>query len=162
MLRFTLTLALAAAALVLTPTVGCGLEEEEWLFGEPEMREAVAGDWVGTLSSDGSGLQLHLEQATVETQRSGLCGSRSFVAPAAACIAVTEMPLTGRISTDDGRYQDVPVTGRFTVTGAAMEYGWLELDFGDALLEAAWEKGTLGEGSLSQGEQREELTLRRP
>ena len=59
------------------------------------------------------------------------------MAPAAACIAVTVMPLHGRFSTDDGRFQDVPVTGSFVVTGAGMDYGWLELDFGDASLEAA-------------------------
>ena len=162
MLRTTLTLALAASALLFVPWTGCGVEDDEFLFGEPEMRQAVVGDWLGTLSPSGTGLHLSLEQATVETRRSGLCGNRSFVRPAAACIAVTEMPLTGRVSTDDGRFQDVPVRGTFVVTGAALTYGWLELDLGGAVLEAAWEEGAMGEASLSQGDRRDEVTLRRP
>lgn len=116
--------------------VGCGGSadsgEEDFAFGESELVRAGTGTWSGTATINGQvqAFTLTLEQASdaqgqaLRTVGQGLCGSRSFVRPAAACIAVSTLPVVGTLTL--GQEQEA-VRGALRVYGATFEQGELSI-----------------------------------
>jgi hypothetical protein len=105
-----LLLGVFGVALVINPYLACSSSsEDEFKYSESEMKSAVLGEWEGTASLNGESVafSLTLEQASNESKTqsaprvSPQCGSRSFVKPAAACVSMSEMPLTGTITSEN-------------------------------------------------------------
>jgi hypothetical protein len=134
---------------------------------------AVAGTWEGTISASGqpqASFTMTLEQATdarsqaLRTVGQGLCGSRSFVKGASACVAETTMPVTGTITLDLDGAQPQPISGTFRVIGAEFNGGFLSLQRADGVVmgislrpdSSAPDPGGLSNGALGS------WTLMRP
>lgn len=120
--------------------LGCGDngEEDYYRFEAEEMRAVVVGTWDGTITHQGEepvAFTLTLSQSTsattqqgLEERRQGLCGDRSFIAPASACLATSTMPLDGVLTIGE---QDYPISSTFTVYGAELQSGDLDIRTAD-------------------------------
>jgi hypothetical protein len=166
-------------ALVVNPAyfMGCGSsvssQEEDFEFGERELVSAVAGTWEGTITASGqpqASFTMTLEQATdarsqaLRTVGQGLCGSRSFVKGASACIAVTTMPVIGTITLDLDGAQPQPLSGTLSVYGATFEQGELSLKRADGVtmnISLRPDRDPTEPGALSSGAEGS-WTLARP
>lgn len=131
-------------------------DEEDFTYGEADMKAAALGDWQGTAEVDGEivAFTLTLEQASAKSSAQSIaappvrpqCGSRSFVKPAAACISISTMPLSGTIASEHSRLNGA-VTGELTayktLDSASLH---IELEDGTRL------SGELDEGAIIDGE----------
>jgi len=109
MIKQWLVLALFSVALVASPYLACShSDENEFSYSEADMKRAVLGTWQGTADIDGETVEfsLVLEQASGKSRTQSVgapptrpqCSSRSFVKPAAACIALSQMPVVGTLT----------------------------------------------------------------
>jgi hypothetical protein len=160
-------LAFATAAFLLNPNA-CSSPDPEYQYGEIEMRAAVEGTWDVTVTTpEGTTAEFSvlLKQGTAfgptassrgATPRSGkgflgvreakACGTRSFVAPAEACIDSSEMPLTVQFLEGDTALGNTPIWdgsggttalfGSFTVHSLIFQQGYLSLTLGSVKLNA--------------------------
>ncbi len=129
-----------ALALVVNPYLACSSsndDDDEFEYTESEMKRAVLGTWEGTASLEGESvsfsLALELAESKSKTQSAPRvtpqCGTRSFVKPAAACISMSEMALTGTITSANPELNG-------TVEGGAHAYLNLEPTELDLVLES--------------------------
>lgn len=176
--------AVCAVVFVVNPAyfMGCGdggsetsEAEDDFTFGESELQSAVVGSWSGEITTDGQavGFTMTLEQDSasrsqaLRTVGQGLCGTRSFVKGAAACVAVTTMPLVGQLTIEGEAAQ--AVYGDVEVYGARFERGQMTLKLADARQLVAFitadgmteMPGTLGRQGGSSGAALPSVTLRR-
>jgi hypothetical protein len=154
----------ALAALILNPMVACqdgGSSEEEYNFGESEMREAVAGTYTGTIQSTGETVVVTVTQAsttgttTPQSVRSLQCGTRSFVKTASACITSTTMPLAAHLSSPNASLGEIDLAGNFDVYGADLTNGSLALNAkAGGRLSATYDKSSEGFGDWTFTDER--------
>jgi hypothetical protein len=173
--------AVCALVFVANPAyfMGCGEgsqpAEEDFTFGEAELQSAAVGAWSGEITTDGQAVSftMTLEQASaangqaLRTVGQGLCGTRSFVKGAAACVAVTTMPLEGQLTIQGQPVK--AVSGQLSVYGDSFEQGELRLKLPDDLTMVvfitadgvAQMAGTLSSPGGSSGAAAPSVTLRR-
>jgi hypothetical protein len=107
-----LLLAVFGVALVANPYLGCSHSgESDFTYAESDMKDAVLGTWQGSAEIDGETVpfSLVLEQASSKSKTQSIsapkvqpqCGSRSFVKAAAACASLSDMPVTGTLSSEN-------------------------------------------------------------
>lgn len=143
--------ALGACFLLNPLALGCGDEAVEgYSFGASEMADVVVGQWSGNLTYEGAEVAytLTLEPAPVDAQQTGslrqhLCGNRTLIASADACIATSQFDVVGELSVGDEQAR--------AVEGSLVAYG-RELDEGELTLYGRGEvwivpmrQGELGE-----------------
>jgi hypothetical protein len=115
-----LAVVVGVGAFAINPGFGCSSAEDEFTYGEEDMRAMALGEWTGTLDT-AQGQQtfsLTLEQAQAASTSQGLadgerrlqCANREFIRPAGACVSVSTMPLVGTVRSESGQY-DGSVTG---------------------------------------------------
>jgi hypothetical protein len=130
-------------------------DESDFTYSEADMRAAVLGDWQGTAELEGetATFTLTLRQASASPAGQGLvappvrpqCGSRTFVAPAAACASISTMRLTGTITSDHPR-----LTG--SVTGELEAFRTLDSSLlGITLPDTAELRGSLERQAIVDG-----------
>lgn len=95
-------------------------EEEDFAYGEADMKAVALGEWQGVAELDGESVAftLTLEQASGKSSTQSVsapgvmpqCGSRSFVKPAAACISRSSMPVVGTLTSNHAELSG-PVVG---------------------------------------------------
>jgi hypothetical protein len=134
------------ALFFLNPALACG-GGPDYDYGAAEMRAAVEGTWLLTLTPEGgtpSEVRLQIEQATAapdaqaaQAARWGLlrqahaCGTRTLVKSAAACGDSTQMPLAVTVVDGDAVFTGAKTTGIFTVYGLTFVIGEVELTLGE-------------------------------
>ena len=150
-------LAIAVAALVffLNPGFGCSSgQEDNYQYGEAEMKTAVEGTWVLTLgASAGSPNEVitvrvaesskaHADNTRTVNHRRGMiraaaaCGTRTLVASAHACIDSSEMPLDVTLVSGPDSYKAVPLSGNLAVHSLIFSQGSFGLSFGTLYVSA--------------------------
>jgi hypothetical protein len=93
-------------ALLVNPYLACSSQSgSDFTYSEDEMKRAVLGTWQGSALIEGETVpfSLTLEQAQNAGKAPGAqpqCASRSFVKPAAACIALSRMPVVGALTSE--------------------------------------------------------------
>jgi len=135
------------ALFFLNPALACGGDEPEFQYGAAEMRAAVEGTWVLTVSLSGGASQtltVAIEQDTKSPAQAshlrarGLlraaqaCGTRSLVKSAGACVDLSQMPLKVTMVSGDAAFQGAALSGMFTVYGLAFSQGEVNLAIADA------------------------------
>ncbi len=105
-------------ALVANPYMGCSHGQSDFDYSEADMQSAVLGTWQGSALLDGQAVpfSLTLEQAREPARPPGAssqCAARSFVKPAAACIALSRMPVVGTLTSENPAFNGA-VDGAFT------------------------------------------------
>jgi hypothetical protein len=148
-------LVLGLLAFVLNPGFACSPGDDGFTYGEQDMRDAVEGPWRVTIDK-GQGpvsFTLRFAQATAPTtaqRREGgatllraahACGTRTFVAGAAACIDLSDLPLAITFVDGDDAYREIAFTGHFQVMSLHFDQGNLELRFGDDWVNASLPRG---------------------
>ena len=139
LLRSVMAAGATAACFLLNPlALGCGDEPVEgYSFGADDMAAVVVGEWSGALSygDDDVTYTLVLEPAPMDTQQTGslrqhLCGNRTLIASADACMATSQFDVVGelRVAGEDAR----------SVEGSLVAYG-PDLDDGELTLYGAGE-----------------------
>jgi hypothetical protein len=150
--RGFLSILLAGLSLAAT---GCGSpdEEEEFSYGEAEMRGVAVGEFTGTMTMSGktaTSLDLTLTQAPPQSQPT--CASRTFgLEP--QCIATSSLVLTGTLTTGDGAHAGTALDGEFMVLGYTMTGGELSLHAGSMSLFIAWDGAAFHDGSVGGPEE---------
>lgn len=152
-------LATLLAALSLA-SIGCGsAEEEEFTYGEADMRGVAVGDFKGTLTMNGkveTTLDLTLTQAPPDKQPT--CESRTFgIEP--LCMGSTSLRLTGTLTTADGAHAATALDGDFSVYGYTFTNGELSLGGTGVTLHATWNGKGFENGSVNVSEQQGTFTL---
>jgi hypothetical protein len=151
-----LLLGVFGVALVVNPYLACkSTDDDEFEYTEAEMKQAVLGTWEGTAELEGESVafSLVLEQASDKSKTQSVsapgvkpqCSSRSFVKPAAACVSMSEMPLTGTITSQNPELNGV-------LDGGAHAYLSLDSISLDLVLESGKTlSGALRDDALSEG-----------
>lgn len=146
-------LAIAAAALgfFLNPGFGCTSgPEDDYQYGEAEMKAAVEGTWVVTLEGSAGApneeitLQVlgpvHAQPyktQTVQEGRRGIirsaaaCGTRTFLSSAHACVDSSRMPLTVAMVSGPESYRDAALSGDLSVFSLVFTRGSFGVTLGD-------------------------------
>jgi len=166
-----LTLAALGLALVVNPYVACSeSSESDFTYSEADMKAALLGSWQGTAELDGvtTPFSLSLEQGSHKTKVRSVsaphvqpqCGGRSFVKPAAACVAETTMPLVGVLSSENPALNG-PVDGYF-VAYRTLEAVELHLALEGVVLFGTIKDQALSEGSIESAPQTGSFSLSRP
>jgi hypothetical protein len=136
----------ATLMFLLNPNLACD-DGPQFQYGETEMRAAVVGNWQVALT-DPTGttqLTLRIEQGAgpqASWRPNGLvrsahaCGTRTFVKSAAACMDISEMPLSVTVVGGNGAYANESWSGKFEVMSLVFSQGQLHLTFGNLRLEA--------------------------
>jgi hypothetical protein len=94
-------------ALLVNPYLGCSTQGgSDFTYSEADMKSVALGTWQGSALLDGEAVPffLTLEQAREGAKAPGSqsqCASRSFVKPAAACTAMTRMPVIGTLTSEN-------------------------------------------------------------
>jgi hypothetical protein len=130
----------------LNPTFACGPAEPQYQYGAAEMRAAVEGNWSFTIMPQDGGAQtqvtVRVEQAATASGQTArapgrafvraayACGSRTLVKSAAACVDISQMPLTLTYVSGDAAFASAALTGTFLVYGTRFDFGNLELMVG--------------------------------
>lgn len=161
-----------AVALVVNPYLACSSSgEEDFTYSEQDMKAAILGDWQGTGDLEGEAvaftLTLTQASATSKTQSISapglkpLCGSRSFVKPAAACTSESVMPLVGTVRSSHPTLNGT-ITGDL-VASRILENAGLRLLLEDGTtLSGSLEGDEVSEGRISAAQQTGAFSLRRP
>jgi hypothetical protein len=135
--------------------VADGGDDSDFTYSEADMRAVVLGDWQGTAELEGetTTFTLRLEQASASPAGQRLvappvrpqCGSRTFVAPAAACVSMSTMALVGTITSNHPRLNG-------SVTGELSAFLTLDSSVLDIVLpERATMNGTLNDQVVGSG-----------
>jgi hypothetical protein len=94
-------------ALIVNPALACSGAKSDFTYSEDEMKRSVLGTWQGTAVLEGETVpfSLTLEQGRGAPAPSAdpQCASRSFVKPAAACLALSRMPVVGLLTSEHPR-----------------------------------------------------------
>lgn len=129
-----IALTFALGAFILNPMVACqSSEDEDFTFGETEMRAIVTGTYSGVVTNTGEAVTITLDEAaaTGTTATQGLyrlqCESRSFIRPAAACAVETRMSLQGEVASEYDAIANGKLAGTFIVGGTKLSNGYVEL-----------------------------------
>lgn len=148
--------AFALAVLILNPMVACqdtSGSDEQYNFGESEMRQTVAGTYTGTVQSTGETVVVTVTQdsttgsTTPQSVRSPQCGTRSFVKTVSACISSTTMTLAAHLSSTHPSLGEIDLTGKFDVYGSELSNGTLMLSETDGgYLSATYDDSLQGFG----------------
>jgi hypothetical protein len=162
----TCLLLFGTAAFLFNPAAcATGGDQDNYQFGDAEMRMAVEGSWRVTVTpSTGTPntFTVRLAQAsgTASVRRSGLvrpamaCGSRTLVRGAAACVDITTMPLTGQVIEGDERTRAASIKGEIMVAGLVFSQAELTVEIGSRkLLGQIWRDGKVTNlyGDLLEG-----------
>lgn len=140
MLKQILVGVIATTALLINPMVACDSSEDEYAFGEADMRAAVKGTYVGQLPATGETITLELDEATVAPSGTAAtqsvkriqCGTRTFVQTAAACMSTTEMPLQGSITSSGTTIASGDLqSGTFFIMSRVLDGGTVTLKLPD-------------------------------
>jgi hypothetical protein len=140
-LRYPLLGILGFTALIINPAVGCGggIAPDEYTYGETEMVTAVQGTWRVTFSrpEGPSVVTFTMEKGAAPT--GGLaappgvepqCGTRTFVRPAAACIATSQLALLATVVEAEPPLDVTDGQGWFSVRGLTYGGGHFLLTIG--------------------------------
>lgn len=139
--------ALGLCVLAVNPMVACQSDEGDEVgfeFGEADMRQAVAGSYVGKVISTGESVRITLDQTGAPSARSTQhykrvqCSTRSFVKPAAACVDSTTMELTAHVTSERPEMAALDLTGTFEVYGYELSGGSLFLGHAGASFIASF------------------------
>ena len=131
------------AAFFLNPGLAC-TDEPEFQYGAAEMRVAVEGDWLLTITPDGGDateVLVHIEQAATApaaarapggalVRAAHACGTRTLVKGAGACSDSSQMPLAVTYVSGDATFEGATLSGTFWVHGLAFAWGDLQLTIG--------------------------------
>lgn len=160
----------AALAAIVNPGFACSSAEEaegpDWQYTEAEMRNAVAGTYVGHVVGTEEPVTLILDEAVKEPQpevpNSGetlspvslprsslLCGSRSFIRPAGACISATTMALQATLQSESPLLAGQLTEGSFTVWSTTLSSGHVSLVSSNYALTATYWDGVLADWTVS-------------
>ena len=149
-----LVLLLSLLAFFVNPGFACSPGEEDFNFGEAEMRAAVEGTWQITFGGDASTSELTVEirespgrldsgmavgsgtRARAFIRAAAACGSRTFLRGAGACMDMSEMPLDVSYVSGDSAYQGVHMGGIFRAFGTSFSGGYIDISFGGSALSA--------------------------
>lgn len=158
-----LSLLLLVAFFFVNPGFACA-PEDEYQYGAAELRAAIEGDWAVTITPTGgtaTEYRLNLKQATSAPSTAsarrptGLiraahaCGTRTLVAGAAACVDITEMPLTVTLAPGAPAVSGTP-TASYRVWSLVFTTGDLDLALGAHRVSAQVKAdGTVSSASLS-------------
>jgi len=128
---------------VFNPMFACSPDDGGFTYGEKEMRATVQGTWRVTIDKGNSPVSFTLlfdqsSTASASLKTTGhtfirsaqACGTRTFVKGAAACIDMSQMPLTITFTSGDTAYDALAYTGTFSVYSLNFTQGSLELRFG--------------------------------
>ena len=134
------------ALFFLNPTLACD-GGSEFQYDAADMRAAVEGTWLLTLTPEGGSAQMatvHIQQASATPGTQALsapgqgwlrqaraCGTRTLVSSAGACEDLSQMPLSVNVVAGDAIFTGVATKGMFTVYGLAFASGQVDLTFGD-------------------------------
>lgn len=156
---------LALLLAMVTASISCSSSEEpEWQFGAADAQAALTGTWTGTYAAAGGATgSLTLVLALASPPATTKCGSRTLsTGLTPACIDMTSIALTGALTTSDGTYAAVPMTGTMTVMATTLTYGDLALHAGDGRqLQATWRPSRFENGDLALGAGQASFTLSR-
>lgn len=151
----------------MNPNFGCGLQDE-FDYGEREMRAEIEGTWKATGTFDGApvALTLSLRQATAaEVEQRPLispyCESRSFVRPAGACSSRSEMPIVGMVLDGPTAWKGQKVAGKFSMFYRRAAGGAIEATWGEPKVELRGSWSSLRASTLSEGARTGQITLER-
>ncbi len=128
-------------AFLINPLWGCGDQTRpDFQFDEAQMADWTVGTWSGRLAYPSGGetdFQLVVERPTttaaqqlrsqplMRTRHQGLCGTRErdFIQSADACtqLDVSAMPVVGRLTTSDGRYDGAKLEGTAEAYGVTLD-----------------------------------------
>jgi hypothetical protein len=158
-------------AIVVNPYLACSeSSESDFTYSEADMKGALLGAWEGTADLDGvtTPFSLSLEQGPDKTNARIVSaphaqpqsGARSFVKPAAACVAETTMPLVGVLSSENPSL-DGPVDGDF-VAYRTLDVVELHLALEGVVLVGTIKHQALSEGSIESTPQSGSFSLWRP
>lgn len=160
----------AAVAATVNPGFACSSAEEaegpDWQYTEADMRNAVAGTYVGHVVGTEEPVTLILDEAVEapqpdvpnggETLSSGslprpslLCGSRSFIRPAGACLTGTTMALQATLQTESPLLAGELTEGSFTVWSTVLASGHVSLSSSSYALTATYSDGALTDWTVS-------------
>jgi hypothetical protein len=172
MSKHWLVLAVFGLALVVNPYLACSnSNESDFSYSEADMKDAVLGAWQGTADVDGETVEfsLLLEQASAESKTQSIsapkvqpqCSSRSFVKPAGACIALSQMPLVGSLTSVNPALNGA-VDGD-VMAFKDLDHVELSLRLEDgAQLAGTLEKETVADGRILRPQQVGTFSLSRP
>lgn len=141
---------------------GCGAsadDEQEFQFGETEMKGVVVGTWSGTLALEGrpeTALSLSIAHRPPEVRPA--CGSRTLSKP--LCINTSTLGLTATLTTADMLYENAELDGTYWVEGRELRAGELNLRGAGIELFATFQGSSFEQGSIS-GERQGTFTLQR-
>lgn len=112
MLRRTLALAAAVAALFVWPS--CGGTDDETLKSEAltHIRTDLNGTWKGTWGAEAATLTFALGTPVIQMHK---CASRGLIAAAYACLTTYTLPVEGTL--------EKGTAAKVTVSGTAQAYG---------------------------------------
>lgn len=137
MKRQILSAALSLLVLVINPTFGCSSPpDEKYNFSEADMRAAVAGKYAGSFNGTSETVTLTLDEAAANSASAApslsACGrSFLFVKPAAACVPLTTMAVSGRVSSSYASVTSSAVSGTFSITSFNLDAGTINLTLSD-------------------------------
>jgi hypothetical protein len=144
-LRHPLLGILGFTALIINPAVGCGgrIAPDDFTYGETEMVAAVQGTWrVTFLRPEGPSIitfTMDKGAAPSASSNGGLtapsdltphCGARTFVRPAAACIATSQLALAAVVVEAEPPLDVAEGQGWFFVGSLDYTGGHLQLKIG--------------------------------
>jgi len=148
-----LILSISLLAFFVNPGFACSTGDEDFHFGEAEMRSSVEGTWQITSTGDGSAAWA----LTVQIRESGgkldggtalragastrgfiraaaACAERTLVRSAGACMDTSKMPLEVAYISGDSSYQSAPMSGMLSVYTTSFGQGFLWLSLGNVAL----------------------------
>ncbi|RAL24661.1 hypothetical protein DL240_00180 [Lujinxingia litoralis] len=151
-LRHVVAAGALAGFLMLNPmALGCGEDGSEsgYQFGAEEMSAVVVGSWEGRVRYEGRepvSFELAMEPASATGASSGslrqaLCGERTLVAAAQACLATSELDVVAVLR--DGEHEAVEMEGTLVAYGAELSMGELTLYGAGRLWRVQMEEGAL-------------------
>lgn len=141
-------------------SIGCGSagEEEEFSYGEADMRGVAVGDFTGTMTINGETATLDLTLTQAPPDKQPTCESRTFgIEP--LCMGSSSLRLTGTLTTSDGAHASTALDGEFAVYGYTFTNGELSLSGTGVTLHATWNDKAFQNGSVNASEQEGTFTL---
>src|SRR5262245_9414704 len=129
-----ITIVVGLLAFLVNPGFGCS--EDDFGFGEQEMRAVVEGPWRVTAPDETFVVELRAAAKTAMSadppgwiRAANACGDRDFFSSAGACVEATTLHLVGTVAATSAGSGNV--TGSFRVLGRQLAPGLLELALPD-------------------------------